>query len=98
MCVNVCYKQVKVTSSWHEQLSRSSDSDTETGELSTPPLKHLFFHTLNEQQVWEWVVGEDMWVVVEEDMWVVGEGMLVVVEGMLDRQDNQAEAFYIFIN
>ena len=49
MCVNVCYKQVKVTSSWHEQLSRSSDSDTETGELSTPPLKHLFFHTLNEQ-------------------------------------------------
>ena len=40
---------VKVTSSWHEQLSRSSGSDTETEELSTPPLKHLFFHTLNEQ-------------------------------------------------
>ena len=44
------------------------------------------------------VVEEDMWVVVEEDMLVVVEGMVVVVEGMLDRQDNQAEAFYTFIN
>ena len=39
-----------------------------------------------------------------EDMLVVVEGMLVVVdmlvvgEDMLDRQDNQAEAFYTFIN
>ena len=40
---------------------------------------------------------EDMWVVVEEDMLVVVD-MLVAVEDMLDRQDNQAEAFYIFIN
>ena len=31
-----------------------------------------------------------------EDMLVV-EDMLIVVD-MLDRQDNQAEAFYIFIN